>query len=406
MTQNMKQAVAGYRHALPSFFTIISCTILVIAGVDLVLPAVPLMPDVFGTDTATVQLVLASYVLGSSMGLIIFGSLAGLIGRRRLFIGSVAAYAVLTLVAAYTENIWMLIILRFLQGIAASGGPVLGPGLIRSLFSDMGAMRALAAMGSIESLVPGLAPILGAWLVTHYDWNAAFYVIGSLSIVLCFVVLAVPSLIPSIGKKEEGKESKKGSYLALMKNKIYMRYAMSHALILGGLIVFVFTAPAMIINTMGGTIEDFITMQFVGVCTFIVASNVSGSLIQRFGVEPVIAAGTYTSTLGTALITLYAFFGNNNPAHLPLIFWVLNIGLGIRGGPGFVRALAASDGDDDRGSALILLSFTLIAAGGTAALAPFIQHGLPVLAIATLGIVAPSCLLITGIKPLIEPEQK
>ena len=58
----------------------------------------------------------------------------------------------------------------------------------------------------------------------------------------------------------------------------------------------------------------------------------------------------------------------------------MNVGLGFRGPPGFLRAMMASGGDDDRAASLTILGILCIAGGGTALLAPFIHQGLPVLA--------------------------
>ncbi|WP_262694249.1 MFS transporter [Kordiimonas aquimaris] len=358
---------------------IIAGTVLGLAGIDLVLPAVPSLPAIFDTDTATAQLVLALYVAGSSLGLLVFGSLAAHIGRRRLFIGSLATFAALSALATYADSIEMLIIVRLFQGAAASGAAVLAPGLIRSLFSELGSIRAIAAMGSIESLTPGLAPILGAWLFSAYDWTASFWITAILCAVLCSMMLLRPKMLPSIGTKTTDT---KGSYSALFKNSTYLRYALSHGFVLGGLLVFVFTVPAVIVQTMGGTIDDFILMQIVGVSSFIIVSNFAGHFVKWFGVERVIMAGTVIAVLGSIGLLTYALIGRNDPTDLKLLFWLLNVGLGIRGGPGFVRALTAAGGDDDRGSALIILFITLTTALGTAAIAPFIPHGLIALTIA------------------------
>lgn len=383
--------------ALLACGAIIAGTVLGLSAIDLVLPSVPFMPQIFGTNQATAQLVLAAFVAGSTVGLLLFGTLASHYGRRRLFIWSLAAFGALSLGAIYITDIWGLIVLRLLQGAAASGAAVLAPGLIRALFSELGAMRAIGAMGSIEALVPGLAPIAGAWLHRTYDWKASFTVTGTLAVAICVIVFTVPWLIPSIGSKKGDTPS---SYWKVLSNITFLRYGMSHALILGGLLTYVFTAPAVIIQTMGGDIDDFILMQFIGVCFFILSANLSGSLVKRFGTERVITAGTITAVVGALALFGYGLSGLNDPAHLAGIFWILNTGLGIRGGPGFVRALSATHGDDERASALIILSVTTIAAIGTALVAPFIQMGLTALTIAVLVIIFPAIILIAAIKPM------
>lgn len=382
--------------ALLACATIIAGTVLGLAGIDLVLPSVPSMPDIFGTTQATAQLVLAAYVAGSTGGLLLFGSLASHYGRRRLFIGSLGAFALFSLIAALVNDIWPLIGLRFLQGAAASGSAVLAPGLIRALFSELGAMRAIGAMGSIEALVPGLAPIAGAWLHTTYGWQMSFNLTGSLCLLICLIVFVVPSLLPSIGAKTGDAPS---SYMKVASNRLFLRYGLSHALILGGLLTFVFSVPAVIIQTMGGEIDDFILMQFIGVCFFILSANLSGNFVKHFGTETVINTGTVIALLGTLFLLTYALVGANQPLHLAGLFWVLNTGLGIRGGPGFVRALSVTHGDDERASALIILATTGIAAVGTALVAPFILSGLVALTIAIVVIVFPALILILAIKP-------
>ena len=393
---------AAGSQAMIAFFTIIAGTVLGLAGIDLVLPSVPAMPAIFGTDIANAQLVLATYVAGMSVGLLMFGALAGHFGRRRLFIASLLAFGVLSLLAVMTDNIHVLNIIRFFQGAAASGGAVLAPGLIRALFSELGAIRAVSAMGSIESLVPGLAPIAGAWLFAEYGWKASFEITGTAVLAICALVILIPSLLPHIGQKRSGSSA---SYWRVMKNKSFIRYGLSHALVLGGLLVFVFSTPAVVVETMDGTIEDFIRMQFVGVCLFIVSANINGSLVKRFGNEKVIMAGTIIATLGSTVLFAYALFGPNNPYHLVYMFWVLNLGHGIRSGPGFVRALQTTHGEDDKGSALMILATMLTGAVGTAIVGPFIQFGLVGPTLALVLIVVPALLLMYIFPPFTEGDQ-
>jgi len=383
--------------AILACIVIVSGTVLLLSGIDLVLPSVPDMPEIFGTTIARTQLVLAAFVGGSTIGLLMFGSLSAHYGRRKLFIASMFSYMIFTFLATLSPNIWVLILLRFLQGATAAGTAVLAPGLIRGLFSELGAMRALSAMGSVEALVPGLAPIAGAWLHVRYGWTASFTITATLVAIICAIVIIRPTLIPSVGTKSSMAP---GGYKRLLKNNTYLRYAMGHALVLGSLLTFVFTAPAMIVETMGGTIQNFIYMQMVGVGCFIFFANLSGNLVKHWGAEAVIMAGTIISVIGGFILFAYSLIGTNNPEHLMYMFWVLNTGLGLRGGTGFVMALASADGDDDRASAILLVSVTAIAAIATAIVAPFIQYGLIALTSATCLIILPALILMLTIKPL------
>ena len=126
---------------------------------------------------------------------------------------------------------------------------------------------------------------------------------------------------------------------------------------------------------------------------FILAANVAPRVVERLGPEPVIFVGTALSALGAAGILLFAVAGGSDPLLLAALFVPMNLGPGLRGPPGFYRAVVAARGDDARGSALVILLAFLVAAGGTAAVAPWIEEGLVPLAgcatgLATLSVVA------------------
>jgi MFS transporter, DHA1 family, multidrug resistance protein len=144
---------------ITTFAILILCATLSLAGTDLVLPAVPQLPSLFATNEATAQWVLAAYVGGSGFGLLLFGRLADHFERKTLLVSSLAAFALASLGCALSPSIGVLIALRFVQGAAAAAAPVFGPGIIRQLFNDKAAVRAIGFLGSVESLVPALARI-------------------------------------------------------------------------------------------------------------------------------------------------------------------------------------------------------------------------------------------------------
>jgi predicted MFS family arabinose efflux permease len=131
---------------------------------------------------------------------------------------------------------------------------------------------------------------------------------------------------------------------------------------------------------MQGVIGQFMTMQIVGVGCFIVSANATGFLVQRYGAELLILSGTLLAAGSAVLILIYAIAGGHDPSMLLYLFFPMNIGLGLRGPPGFFQALRAGDGDDERAASLTILAIMAVSAVGTALLAPFIRHGLTALA--------------------------
>lgn len=378
-----------------AFALLLLGTTLGLAGTDLVLPAVPGLPDELGGSAAMAQLVLAAFVAGGCIGLILFGELGARVDQRRLLVGSLIAYALVSLACALAPSLPALVGLRFLHGLSGAAAAVFAPGMIRAMFSEAGAVRALGLMGSVESLVPALAPVAGVWLLAAFGWSSSFYVIAVLSLIVAVLVRALGSSLPVPPPTRS-----QGSYIRLLKNPTYMRYALSQACTLGGLLIFVFGAPAMMTRALGLSLNAFILMQVTGIAFFIVASNLAGRLADMFGPERMILLGSGLSALGLMGLSIYGKAGGTDPLMITALFVPVNLGLGLRGPPGFYRAILASDGDDARGAALVILFILSITATGTAIAAPLVTAGLDPLAGVAASFSCVSVILLAFLRPL------
>jgi MFS transporter, DHA1 family, multidrug resistance protein len=372
-------------------FALVLCgTVLGIAGTDLILPAVPGLPEALGGTPATAQLVLAAFVAGAGAGLLLFGELGARFDQPRLLALSLFAYAAVSAGCGQAGSLELLVGLRFLQGAAGAAAAVFAPGFIRAGFRSEQAVRFLGLLGSIESIVPALAPVAGLWLLRWWGWQGSFDVIAILAFMLAVVVAAMRDRFP-----RPARPTRAGGYGVLLRDPVFLRYALSQAFTLGGLLTFVFGAPVVITASMGGTLIDFVIMQVTGIVFFAVSANYAGALSARFGAERMILSGSALSAAGALGILAYALAGGGWPTMLAVLFVPVNLGLGLRGPPGFMQAVIASHGDDARGAALVILFILLTAAGGTAAAAPFILAGLPALAAfaAAISLASVLCLL-------------
>lgn len=380
------------------FALLMLCAVLSLAGTDLILPAVPQLPAIFETDKATAQLVLASYVAGAAMGLLLFGALADRMTPRTLVVFSLVVFAIASVACALSPDIWALIVLRLVQGTASAAAPVFGPAIIRQIFSEKAGVRAIGFLGSVESLVPALAPVLGVFLLGKFGWQSSFEVVGVVAIVAAALifVLGLPRQPKAAGAQ--------GSYRALLLDPAFMRYALSQAMTLAGLVVFVFGAPAVIVGTMGGTLQHFIAMQVCGVLGFIVAANLTSTCADQWGTERIIFFGTAMALASAVVILAYALAGGNNSALLPALFLPMNVGLGLRGPLGFYRGIVASGTNNARGSALLVFFILAMTSLGTIIAAPFVTRGLWALGAVTCGIHALSVSLLLVLPKMPEPS--
>ena len=198
------------------FALIIAGTILGLAGTDLVLPAVPTLPEYIKGTLSQAQLVLAAFTAGTAIGLLVFGELGARYDKKSLLLGTLAAYSITSFLCSFSGTILELVGYRVVQGFFAAAPAVFAPGIIRLLFDDRSALRALGLMGSIESVVPALAPVAGTWLLHYTDWRASFFITAGLTFLLSIIWLFTPAL-PTGSAVQQDKVSR-SSYLALLRS--------------------------------------------------------------------------------------------------------------------------------------------------------------------------------------------
>src|SRR5439155_25974573 len=142
-------------------------------------------------------------VIGTCIGLLLFGVLGDRLSTRTLFVGSLLLMGLVSLAAAAASSIGALVALRILQGAVAAAPAVYAPAIVRLLFDQRGAIRAMGALGSIEGLAPALAPILGAWLLTMGGWRISFILVAVLALLLTVVNFTKPA-IPQVSRRAQG----------------------------------------------------------------------------------------------------------------------------------------------------------------------------------------------------------
>jgi MFS family permease len=365
-------------------------SVLGLAATDLVLPAIPILPEVVSGTAESAQWVLAAFAFGTGAGLLLFGELGARFRLVNILIVSLLAFAILSYLATQVQSLIDMSIVRFLQGIAASASAVYAPVMIRQLYDGPAAVAMIGRLGSIESIAPAIAPIVGVFLLHQYGWQSSFHAIAAVASLLSIAWFSVPRLKQQFGRLE----TMAGGYTELLLNARFIRYALSQACTLGAILIIVFSAPKVVTAGMGGELSDFIVMQVLGITFFVIAANMTGVFTRWWGTERTIFIGSAMSALGCIAIWLMTAINQPSIYLLWFFFIFVNLGLGIRGPVGFYQALLASGDNDSRGSALIILLVMLLAAGGTGAVAPFIEAGLYPVAIVAMTFAVTSVLLL------------
>lgn len=339
-------------------------------AMDLYLPAVPSLQAGLGTSVAAAQATVAVFLAGLAASQLLWGELLNRLGPRRCVLLGVGGLVLTSLGCALAPGIGWLLVLRLLQGVAAGAATVVAPSVVRASLSDADAVRGLAAIAMIESIVPAAGPVLGTLLLTVMDWRGTFWVLAALTLlVLPFVVRITPPQLPGLDLRVRAR------YRDILGNGRFTRLALSHALCFGALLTFVASAPQLLHQVLGLPGSHFALLQVLGVLSFMAAASQSGRISQRLGpLRAVRLGGALHLGLCGGLLALSLV--GPPPFAVVALFWTgFTAAMAVRGPPAFGLALQVPPAQMGRASAMLVLLLLLAGAAGTQGVAPFLSGG-------------------------------
>jgi EmrB/QacA subfamily drug resistance transporter len=152
---------------------------LLIAGLDatIVNIGLPAIRSSFHSTLSGLQWTVDAYTLVLASLLMLFGSTADRLGRRRVFQAGLALFSLGSLLCALAPSLELLVAFRVVQAI---GGAMLNPvamSIIRNVFEDpRERAQAIGVWGAMFGISMALGPVLGGVLVSAISWRAIFLV--------------------------------------------------------------------------------------------------------------------------------------------------------------------------------------------------------------------------------------
>lgn len=149
--------------------------------------ALPVLQGSLGASVTQVQWVIEAYMLFLAALILVGGSLGDRLGRRRVFMWGVGAFALASLWCGLAPDPTQLIVARAVQGI---GGALLVPGslaIISASFDGSARGKAIGTWSGLSAITMAAGPVIGGWLATTLSWRWVFF----LNLPLALVVLVI-----------------------------------------------------------------------------------------------------------------------------------------------------------------------------------------------------------------------
>jgi DHA2 family multidrug resistance protein-like MFS transporter len=203
-------------------FVLMMPTLFVAIDMTALLLALPRLSADLGATNVEQLWISDSYGFMVAGLVITMGTLGDRIGRRRLLMIGGAAFAVLSVAAAFADSPLMLIVTRALLGVA---GATLAPStlaLITNMFEGRQRGQAIAIWATCQFAGGALGPVFAGFLLQHFWWGSVFLAAVPAMVLL---LLLGPLLVPEFRGGHAGRLDPASVGLSLLA-VLFMVYGM------------------------------------------------------------------------------------------------------------------------------------------------------------------------------------
>ena len=279
-------------------------------AIDIYLPSLPAMQSAFGTTKDTVQLTLSIYSIGFGLSQLFYGPLSDRFGRRDLLLFGMGISSIATLACSLSTHITALICFRLIQGIGSGAASVLTRAILRDCFSGKRMSQIGGYMSIAWSLIPMIAPVIGSYIQTAFNWRANFIF---LLIFNLFVLALTYHWLPDTNRDKRLISLKLKTiirhYFSVLSHPTAFRFILGPMLTFSCTFSYITASPFLLQVELGYTPIMFGWLSLGVSIAYLFANLVNSRLLAVMDKTHIIRLGILCNTIGTVSMTLFALLG-------------------------------------------------------------------------------------------------
>ncbi|MGY4025061.1 multidrug efflux MFS transporter EmrD [Aeromonas rivuli] len=314
-----------------SFYPLFFLTILMVAvgqmTQTLYVPSIPVMAADLGVSSASLQAVMACYLIPYGLSQFIYGPLSDKWGRRPVLLTGMMVFLLGTLVIQLIPSAGALLVGSFIQGLGTGAAGAMSRTVMRDRYSgaELNRANSLVSMGVIFS--PLLAPVLGGWLTEWLNWRAGYWflfgfgAISTLAILIWFAETLPPARRQPLRVR--------AAYRHVLGNPRFQGNLLCLMATFAGLAVFEAAAGVLLGDVLGLNAKTVSVLFVLPLPGYLFGAWLSARLSFRLSQGRLMRLGIVFLGVGALIILLPGLFGIVSAAYLVGGAAVYFIGSGI-----------------------------------------------------------------------------
>jgi MFS transporter, DHA1 family, multidrug resistance protein len=276
---------------------------------DLYLPAMPEMGRALGAEAGTVELTVSGYLVGFSLGQLLWGPIGDRHGRRLPVAVGLVLFAIGSAGCALAESAWAMIAWRVVQAVGACAGVVLARAMVRDLCEGDRAARMLSTLMTAMAVAPLLGPVLGGQVLALAGWRAIFWVLVGVGLLTLAAVFTLPETLPADRRSREPLGRALAGYGGLLRHRRLLGYAGAVGFFYAGVFAYVAGTPSAYIAHHGVPPRLYGLLFGTGVVGIMAVNLANARLVGRLGGDRMLVRGAGAAALAGAAAAVAARTG-------------------------------------------------------------------------------------------------
>ena len=273
-------------------------------SIDMYLPGFPAIAKSLNTTIDQVQLSLTAYLVGISLGQLLYGPLLDRYGRKLPIYVGLVIYLLASLGCALTTSIETLIVMRFLQAIGGCVGLVAAQALVRDLFPVTQIAQVFSLLTLVVAVSPMIAPTIGGYATVALGWHSIFIILAGIT---ALILVAIHFALPD-GRKPDPSLSLRpkavmGSFFTVLKQPQFLTFALVGGFATSAPFAYISGSPDVFMNIYRVSEQEYGWIFAFLAIALIAPTQLNYMLLKRFRSEEIIYATlAYQSIVGLVLV--------------------------------------------------------------------------------------------------------
>lgn len=275
--------------------------------IDMSLPSIPDMVIDLSSNLSAGQLIIGIFLAGFALGQLPAGLLSDRIGRIPILLNGTLIFIFAGIITSLATSIEMMLVGRFLQGLGASAGVVVSRAIVRDIASGKKAASILSIMVMIFTATPMLAPIIGGYLVSQFDWRAPFIAIMIFGAIIFF---SITHGLHETKIPEKNKRIKEQLFAGIKEFFSHKQSMISMLLIViptMGYMSLISASSSLIIGIYDFPVKWFGAIFALAGLAVLIGSAINRRLLKKFNILQIVGLGAFLVGLGAIFLMYFAW---------------------------------------------------------------------------------------------------